>query len=171
MRSALERISRVNVLLGAASGIATLAMILLIVPDVLLRKMAGVTIPGASEASVLLLVLLAYLGMAGAQAKQAHFSADFLILRLPPGWRHGLRIVVLVLSLVFVLAVGWLAVGSAWESTLRGEASFGIVQFPIWPSRIAVALGFTLLALQLAVDICRAWLGDLPNPPSGDFAD
>lgn len=163
----LERISRANAVLGALSGIATLVMIALIVPDVLLRKLAGVTIPGASEGSVLLLVLLAYLGMAGAQAKQAHFSADFMVQRLGPAWRRRLQILVLVLSLAFVLAVAWLTATSAWQSTARGEASFGIVQFPIWPSRIAVAIGFALLALQLVVDIIRAWLGVLPGA-SGD---
>ncbi len=163
----LDRISRAHVLLGASSGVATLVMILLIVPDVLLRKFAGVTIPGASEGSVLLLVVLAYLGMAGAQANQAHFSADFLVHRLRPAWRRRLQVAALILSLVFVLAVAWLTTASAWESTVRGESSFGIVRFPIWPSRIAVALGFALLALQIVVDIVRAWKGILPGAAPG----
>ncbi|MGE0314003.1 MAG: TRAP transporter small permease subunit [Lautropia sp.] len=146
-------------------------MILLIVPDVLLRKFFNTTIPGASEASVLLLVVLAYLGMAGAQARQSHFSADFLVQRLGPTARRRVQLLVLVLSLLFVLAVAWLTIASAWQSTLRGESSFGIVQFPIWPSRIAVAFGFSLLGVQLVVDIVRAWYGVLPQGGHDAFVE
>lgn len=155
MRFMLSGITRLNIILGSFSGLATLLMIALIVPDVLLRKFAATTIPGASEGSVLLLVLLAYLGMAGAQARDLHFAAPFLVQRMPHRARRLIKGFTLLLSLLFVVCVAWLTSQSAMQSIARSEASFGIVQFPIWPSRLAVAVGFWLLALQLIVDLIR----------------
>jgi len=166
-RPRLAWIDRLHLWLGSLSGLAILLMILLIVPDILGRKFFNTTIPGASEANVLLLVILVYLGLAGAQARKAHFRVSFLVEALPAGLQRALKILTTLLSLLFIAMVAWLTCRSAWMSTLQGESSFGIVRFPIWPSRIAVALGLVLLGLQLAVDLLRLILDgdDTPGEP------
>jgi hypothetical protein len=44
------------------------------------------------------------------------------------------------------------AVPRAWGSYLTGEYREGLIKFPIWPARWALAIGILILCLQLARD-------------------
>lgn len=152
-------IERLHVSLGSISGIVTIAMIALILPDVILRKFFAATIPAASEANILLLVVMVYLGLAGAQARGAHFRVRLLTDRLPEGVNRVLEAPMLVLALGALGLLAWMTTRSATTSVQRGEASFGVVAFPLWPGRVAVAAGLWLLCLQVVVDLLRLALG------------
>src|SRR5699024_11090837 len=60
--------------------------------------------------------------------------------------------------LSWVLMIGvlgifwWFALQSALFSYARSESSYGLVNFPLWPSRFVVAFGLGLLWLQLFAD-------------------
>ncbi|MEM1316089.1 MAG: TRAP transporter small permease [Pseudomonadota bacterium] len=148
-------IERLHLALGSLSGVATIAMIALVLPDVILRKFFSATIPGASEANILLLVIMVYLGLAGAQARGAHFRVTLLTDRLPEGVVRGLEALMLLLALGGFGLLAWMTTENAAASFARGEASFGVIAFPLWPGRMAVALGLWLLCLQFVVDLLR----------------
>jgi len=160
----LVLLDRASVALGALSGVLILAMILLVSIDVAIRKLFAVTVPGASEINVLLLVALVYLGLAGAQARAAHFSVTLVRDRLPGGWRRAVEMATTMLSLCFTSVLTGFTYLKAMQSFASGEASFGVVAFPIWPSRFAVAFGFGLLSLQLALQLLRLALGREARP-------
>ena len=72
------------------------------------------------------------------------------------------RILICVLAILSIVGVGLLALMStenAIASVQRGESSFGVIAFPIWPGRVAVAVGLWLLCLQFFLDLLRAALG------------
>ncbi len=48
---------------------------------------------------------------------------------------------------------------AAIRSTQRGEVSFGVIAFPVWPGRIILAAGLILLSIQLLVDFVRLLAG------------
>lgn len=152
-------IERFHVALGSLSGIATIIMIALVVPDVIMRKFFSATIPGASEANILLLVIMVYLGLAGAQAREAHFRVTLLTDRLPRQVVQSLQIAVLLMLLAGFGLLASMTTGNALASVGRGEASFGVIAFPLWPGRIAVALGLWLLCLQFFLDLVRVLSG------------
>ncbi|MEM8852469.1 MAG: TRAP transporter small permease [Pseudomonadota bacterium] len=155
----MEWVERFHVALGSLSGIATIVMIALVVPDVILRKFFATTIPGASETNILLLVLMIYLGLAGAQARGAHFRVTILTDRLPDGARRALEVVMLSAAVAGLSLLAVLTTQSAMTSISRGETSFGVIAFPLWPGRVAVAVGLWLLCLQLVLDVIRALVG------------
>lgn len=153
-------ISRFNVGLGSASGLSTMLLILIIVPDVIARKFLGFTIPFASEMAVFLLVCKIFLGLPGAQASKANFHVTLISGRLPARAARILKIVTLTLSLVLIAMLGWYATHEAVRSTGAGEAVYvGANQFPVWPQRIVVSIGLVLLGVQLLVDLVRAAAG------------
>src|SRR3546814_14470926 len=78
LRSCLNAVSRFNTGLGSASGLATMLMMMIIVPDVILRATISFTIPLATEIGVLLLICKIFLGMPGAQASRANFHVSVL---------------------------------------------------------------------------------------------
>lgn len=157
-------LDRAHIALGSVSGALIIAMIGLVAVDVVIRKLFAVTIPGASEVNVLLLVALVYLGLAGAQARGAHFAVDVVVARLPAPARRAVSALTTLASLAFAGTLTWFTYGKAMDSYLSGEASFGVVAFPIWPSRAAITLGFALLTLQLAVQLLRLVAGRPVHP-------
>ncbi len=148
-------VDRALIALGSASGVTTLLMILIVVPDVFARKFFSVTIPAASEINIQLLVLLIFLGLAGAEARNAHFTVTSVTDRLGPRWRRAMAAITTALSLAFASIMAWASGVKAVSATLQDERTIGVYSLPVWPIRIIVALGFALLALQLLMTLRR----------------
>lgn len=157
--------SRFSIALGSLSGMSTMLLVLIIVPDVIGRKFFNAPIPGAQEMSVLLLVCKIFLGMPGAQASGSNFSVSLIHGVMSP-WQR--RIADAATTLVAAVVFGLMArmsVISAIRSTQRGEISYGVIAFPIWPGRIVLAVGLILLTVQLVMDFLRLASGmETPRP-------
>ena len=64
--------------------------------------------------------------------------------------------------LAFALYAGWatvLSAGRAWDSFRGGEVRFGLIEIPQWPARLAIAIGFGLLFLEVLRDLRLTALG------------
>lgn len=170
MQRVLHSITRFNISLGSASGISTMLMMLIIVPDVLMRKFLGVTIPAAAEISVLLLIGKIFLGLPGAQASDANFHVSLFTQSMSSANRRRVKLVTLFISVFIIALLSWLSIKEAIHATLRNEVSFGVVAFPVWPGKIVIAAGFTLLGLQLLVDLVREKIGAAEHVVEGQNA-
>lgn len=159
-----QRIDRAHIAIGSLSALLIVVMVAIILPDVIARKTLSWTIPGAAEVNTLLLVMLVYLGLAGAEARQAHYSVNIVTKALPLALRLIAAILSKLLCLVFSGFLAWFTIKSAAHSYSASEESFGIVSFPVWPSRIAIALGLTMLTLQLTIGLLRLLLGKNSHP-------
>lgn len=149
-----------NLRLGVFGGLLTLGLVLAIVPDVISRSFFNRSLYGMSELSVLVLVMMVFFGLPAAQVKKEHYRVVIIDQWL--GFA-GLRILATLryaVCLVFAAGFGWYSTLSAYESTMRLEATFAVVAFPVWPARIIIALGFLLLTLQYAIDLVKAIAGD-----------
>jgi TRAP-type C4-dicarboxylate transport system permease small subunit len=155
----IESVEWLLLRLGVVSGFATLLITLLVVVDVAGRSALSAPLHSATEISELLLVVLVFLGLAGAQQSRQNFAIDVFSRHLPEGLQHLLEMLGFVFSLALVALLAWLSTKQAMSSYDRGEAGFGIIPFPIWPARSILALGLWLLALQFACDILRYFLG------------
>lgn len=159
LKRLIDAYSGFSVRLGSASGISTMLLMLIIVPDVLLRKFFSVTIPFAAEIAVLLLAGKIFLGLAGAQASGANFHVSFFSERLGPAWQRRLRLAHSLFAMAVIGLLAWLTTLEAIKSTAQGEISFGVDPFPIWPGRIVLAFGLCILAMQLLLDTLRVAFG------------
>jgi TRAP-type C4-dicarboxylate transport system permease small subunit len=159
LKRLIDGYSGFSVRLGSASGISTMLLMLIIVPDVVLRKFFSVTIPLAAEIAVLLLMGKIFLGLAGAQASGANFHVSFFTERLTPVWQRRLQLAHSLFATLVIGLLAWLTTLEAIKSTAHGEMSFGVDPFPIWPGRIVLAVGLCLLAVQLLLDTLRTAFG------------
>ena len=83
----------------------------------------------------------------------------FITERLPAAIARWLRAAGL---LAFALYAGWatvLSAARAWDSFQSGEVRFGLIEIPQWPARLAIAIGFGLLFLEVLRDLHGAALG------------
>ncbi|WP_340151247.1 TRAP transporter small permease [uncultured Sneathiella sp.] len=151
----IEVFERFLLRLGIASGFLTLFTMFVVVIDVAGRTFLNMPLIGGNEFAVLLLVALVFLGLAAAQQRRHNFAIDLVTRLLPP---TALRFVNIVTSLISTILLGlltWLTAELSWSMMLSGESSYGIIAFPIWPSRILITIGLGCLTLQFLFDFLR----------------
>ncbi len=134
------------------SALILLLMAASIVSDVIARPLFQ-SIPGTFELNEVLLVIVVFLVLAGAQIERRHVNVSLFISRFSPRRQTLLKLFVLFLSLSFFCFFTLAAGVQAYSSTIVGEQRYGLIPFPVWPARIFLCLGLFLLCLQLSLDI------------------
>lgn len=146
------RLTRVSRLCAEVSGWLVIPMMFSIFLDAVLRGVFNVALLGVVESNSLLLVTLIYMGLAGAQASGANFRLTLVTERLPSRAQAVLSAVGWLFVLIVLAILTGFCVQEALFSYAKGETSYGLVNFPLWPSRLVVAFGLALLWLQLLLD-------------------
>jgi TRAP-type C4-dicarboxylate transport system permease small subunit len=154
------RITALNRVLATWAGLLTALITVIVCVDVASRGLLNRSIQGASEFVVLLLVALVFLGFAGAEAKGENFSVTILVHALKPRTQRLLKIVTNLISLAAVGLLAWTSWSRAIAATQAGEESYGTIAFPVWPSRLLIAFGLTMLALQLIAGLLDILAGE-----------
>lgn len=124
-------------------------MLVAIVADVTRRSVAGKSVPGVVELGEVMMVAIVFLGLGYAESRGAHVSMTLLVNRLRP--RTAAMVNGLGLLLV-VGVIGWMVyvtADRALESVAVQEYRFGLVRVPVWPARVAVAVGLAVYFLEL----------------------
>lgn len=129
-------------LYGAAAAI--LLMTVLGGADVLSTALLHNPIPGVYEATEALMVLVIFLSLGYLQLGSGNIAVDIVTSRL-----HGTARVIQVaaaelLAAVFFSLLAWQAWALAIDSWNIDEYSAGLVRFPLYPAKFALALGATL---------------------------
>lgn len=128
--------------------------------DVLSTAFLGEPIHTVVEATEAMMVMIVFLGLGMVHQNRLHIAADLLPGLLPPLGRRILHYVALVLMLAFFAMLAWRGWLSAQRSWRIGEYAAGLVAFPIYPARIALAAGATLAALNCLSELI---FGPLPT--------
>lgn len=128
--------------LSVVAGILLLALILLTIGDVLSRNARDRSIVGTIDISTMLLVAIAFLGLASAEIDGRHVSVELV------ESRFGARVRLVFSALRAVLLVGMGALLS-WGLTdvlisagSRGETTNDILRLPTWPAKLVLLLSF-----------------------------
>lgn len=149
MRSIPAAITKVNRFLAVAAGLLTAVITVIVCADVGSRALLNLSLPGASEVAILLLIALVFLGFAGAEAKGENFTVTILLQALSPGKQRLFKAVASGISLVTVGLLAWFSWSRGMASAIAREESYGSIVFPVWPSKLLIAIGLTMLVLQL----------------------
>jgi len=160
MHAIVRWITSLNRTLATMAGLLTALITLIVCIDVASRGLLNRSVQGASEAAILLLVALVFLGFAGAEAKGENFSVTLLVRTLGPRWRRVYKVVANLISLAAIGVLAWFTWTRAIDATQASEQSYGVIAFPIWPSRLLIAFGLTMLFLQLLCGLLQALAGN-----------
>ncbi|MGX0905006.1 TRAP-type C4-dicarboxylate transport system, small permease component [Roseovarius sp. EC-HK134] len=131
-----------------------------ITADVITRAITGNPISGVFEMSELSLVMIVFLGAMWAQNDHAHIRVNILTRKLS-GLPHRI-------AMAFSWGCGALALFMfAWSSTQEAiysvsiwEFRWGYIQFPIWWTKVGVAVGLWLAAIQMTFHAVTALIHD-----------
>lgn len=155
MTGIVRGIERNFLKLAVINGFLTLLMMLVIVADIIGRGFFNKPISGANELATLFLVALIFIGMAAAQVRQQHYNVDLIYGLFPPRAKRVCDTINSLAAMGFAGLLAWLTIEGAWTSFEKGEASYAVIAFPIWPSRFVLAFGLTCLAVQFLFDVLR----------------
>ncbi|NYT24751.1 TRAP transporter small permease [Alcaligenaceae bacterium] len=137
------------------AGMGIVALMLLTVADVLLRKLTGQGVPGTVEYSEVILASCVFMGLAIAEQSGANVKTNLMTSRLSPGRRRAFVMPAIAACLFFMLLLIYATGMNAYDSVLRSESRFGLIRVPIWPARVALTLGLVLMLTEYLVNVRR----------------
>ena len=150
LRAAVERLAFAVLLVG---GVGMLAAMFLGTADVVGTQFFGWPVTGALELTESTMVLIVFGALAYAQIRRRHIRVELLYTHLPPRGRAALDFFTHATAVLFYGLLLWLAIDEATFSWSIGEATVGLIRFPLFPARIILAAGTALMIVQLLLDL------------------
>ena len=146
----LEQLAFLVLLVG---GFGMLLSMFLGTADVIGTQGFGQPVPGAREITESTMVLIVFGALAYGQIRRSHIRVELLYTRLPARGKAALYILADLCGLLFFGLLLWQAINEAQFSMQIGEATDGLIRFPLYPARIILAVGTGLLIARLALDV------------------
>ena len=153
----IKWLMRVNLTCAMLSGVALLLMMAVGAIDVIGTNLDFVGIPSqpvpaAFEFMETMMVISVFLAVSLGQARRAQIRVEVLINMLPYGLSLLGVFIRHAMSLVFFGLIAWYGWASALGAFDVGEYAPGIINFPVWPARLVLAFGATLMTVQCLID-------------------
>jgi len=148
----LERLNRAIVFLSA---IALLVASCVLTYSVVLRYFSPQPTDWQDEFSVFLLIGVTFMSAAWVQSQRGHIGIEAVATLLPPSldrWRMRLVDVASALFCAFFAWKSWTLLEEAW---VEGYVSSSSWAPPLWIPYLTMALGMSLLTLQILVQVFR----------------
>jgi TRAP-type C4-dicarboxylate transport system permease small subunit len=155
---------RVNQAALALGGLSVLAMTLLGGADILSTFIFNKPVHSTYEATETLMVIIVFLGLGFVHLNRAHICVDVGYDQMNGFFKRISEIVTLALMLLFFTALAWRGWQQAFYSFRIGEYSAGLVAYPIYPARFALAIGATLAVLCCIGDLIAGGRFRRPQP-------
>ena len=150
-------LDRLNEIGAVVSGIALLLMMILGALDVFLGKVFNMPVPGTFEATEAFMVVSAFLAIAYNQQVRGHIRVELFTSRMSPKLQVKFEAFNYFLSAVFFFLLTWQGWRFGMESLKVREYESGLIGFPVYPAKLLLALGLTLMTLQCLRDLLAAF--------------
>jgi TRAP-type C4-dicarboxylate transport system permease small subunit len=169
-----KTVHQITQVLAFIAVLCIVVILFAIVADVTRRTLFGKSVEGVVELGEVMMVAIVFLGLGFAERRGAHVSMTLLVRKLSP----RTAAIVNGLGLLLVVAVvGWMVYVTADRALISfadREFRFGLVRIPVWPARIAIAVGLAAYFLELIfrlIDDVRAAMGRAPATAAADEPD
>lgn len=156
--------------LAIVAGIISILLMTLVTVDVILRNVLNMSIPGTFELVQLSFIGVVFLAIPYVQAIKGHINIDIATRGLPKSFQRGLDVMGCLIGLVVIVFITWQTGLEAWTSFVSGDYTMGIVQIPLWPSKLSIVLGMFFLSIRLSLDTLL-YLFKLVEDSSEDSTD
>lgn len=134
------------------SGVSLMAMILVIVFEVVMRKFFNSPTIWSIEFVTFMMIWFGFMTLAVIQKQGRHVYVDLLVGRLDEKTKKMWLTTMLLVTLTFILILTWFTWKDFIEAWETGEKTSTIWGPPIWPLKLALPIGGTIMAIQLVAD-------------------
>jgi TRAP-type C4-dicarboxylate transport system permease small subunit len=139
---------------GLLAGFATLAIVLSVTYDVLMRYFLDQPQLFVDEVAGFLQVLLIFGGAAYTFRVGGHVRVDLVTGWVRPATRAWLRVLTLILGVAFLAIVIWVTTQSAYTAYRYGRVS-AVMLYPLWLPMAFIPAGLALLGLMMVRALAR----------------
>ena len=146
------------------AGAIVMLMMVLITIDVVCRKLS-LSFSGVYETIQILTVAVVFLGISYVQKMKGHIFIEIATTKLPLKWQQILDCIGYLIGIFICGIITWQSLLVAWESVLIWEYAAGVVQIPIWPAKLIVAIGFLFMTLRLMLDLMFFFIPEVQQEP------
>lgn len=137
-------------LLLVVAAVSVLAMMLVTGADVLMRYVLGAPFAWAFDLLTRYLLIAAFFcAFAYTLRDGGHVAVDYFIPKWPMRIRLPLLAAGYLIAGVIMLAVCWLTIVETADAWRGGEVVAGVIEWPVWLSKIIVPIGLAPLSLRL----------------------
>ncbi len=143
-------------LFGVLSAVLMAAIWLMMTAEVVARNVFSSPILGVSEIAIYFYVTAAYFGFSYTQKEKGHICVELLYDRLGTRAKQVVDVVAFLLSdLLFVCFTVciWKAFAASWAIQ---EIQLSAMKMPVYVLKFTIALGVTVMLVQLLVDTVDA---------------
>jgi TRAP-type mannitol/chloroaromatic compound transport system permease small subunit len=151
----MRAVTRFNNWIGNWFSYVVFLLTVLLLADVFMRYLVGRPAIWTAESAQLLFGAYAVLSGGYLLAHGAHVNVDILYSKFSPRTKATVDLCTSVLTFLFVGSLVYFGSAMAWDSVLRLETSGSAWNPPIWPVRLAIPIGATLLLLQAIVKLIQ----------------
>lgn len=148
MSAFMNGVTRLNKVVGQWVSYLVFAMFVFLLLEVFMRYAFGAPTVWTNELTQMLFGVYAILSGGFIMAHQGHVNVDLIHSKLGPRLRASLDIFTSIIFFIFVGALLYFGVDMAQESIASLETSYSAWNPPIWPIKLAIPVGATLLLLQ-----------------------
>lgn len=153
IRRAVGWVERVFAVL---TGLALLGIMGVVCVDVLMRYVFNAPISWVFDMiSLYVLAAVFYLTLSRAFAQGEHVRIDVMLRAVPPHVGRRMRQLQNLLAAPVVALIAWFAARQAWSAYSMGLVLSGPVPWPSWPTPLLTAVGMSLLAVRLLLDLAH----------------
>src|SRR6267154_2449094 len=156
----VERIiAAVNQFIVIVSSVALLGAALVLTYSVIVRYFLKFSTDWQDELSVFLIIGAVFMSAAAIQARRGHVAIEAIVGLLPPRANAVRQWLVDVASLVFCCYFAWKSwtlLDEAWVENYHSGSTWGP---PLWIPYSLMAVGMTLLGLQLLLQVAKPLRG------------
>ncbi|OGO20692.1 MAG: hypothetical protein A2144_03550 [Chloroflexi bacterium RBG_16_50_9] len=145
----------VNKWLILISGGIIMLLCLYTTADVFGRYALNKPLWAAYEMSLIFLIYITFWGIAYVQYRGGHMRLEFLWQRFGPRGRAILDLLAVIIGLFLFAIITWQGWIWAIDSWVIKESAMGTWTVPLFPARIGLAIGSTLLLVQYFIDFFR----------------
>ena len=146
-------LSRVNQLIVIVSSAALVVASVVLTYSVASRYFFHFSTDWQDELSVFLIVGAVFMSSAAIQARRGHVAIEAIVAVLPPGVNRVRHVLVDIASFVFCAYFSWKSwtlLHEAWVDNYHSGSTWGP---PLWIPYSLMAVGMTLLSIQLATQV------------------
>ena len=130
--------------LGVVAGALLLGLILLTIADVVSRNARDRSIVGTVDIATMLLVAVAFLGLAAAEADGRHVAVELIESRFGLRTRAAFSVLRSVLLVGLGALLAWGLSEVLISAASRGETTNDILRLPTWPAKVVLLASFVL---------------------------
>ena len=147
-------LSFINRIASSVAGILGMLVMALLIIDIIFRYL-GSPVLGVSQLSVLLMMVMIYLGFSHCEENDEHVRLDMLQNLISKKSERLVSVIVGVLALIACFLLSFAVYYDLGQSINRNEMVEGAVSFPVWPAKLAMFIGAVLFTLQVASNLIK----------------